>query len=98
MVLPNVKCFRRQPKRWDALKLKQQPILHAIKVQLGEKFEPLINDLANQSVQECHNKFVDDINETTKNMIEYRRNKAIDSLFQETKDLCEKRRAFRKKF
>ena len=61
--------FRRQPKRYDVPKLKQQAILDIFKVQLREKFEPLINDLANQSVEGCYNKFVDDINKRTKNMI-----------------------------
>ena len=87
----------RQPKRYDVPKLKQQAILDTFKVQLGGKFEPLINDLANQSVEGCYNKFVDDINKRTKNMMWYRRNKAIDSLSQEAEDLCEKRRALRKK-
>ena len=94
---PKVKHFRHQPKRYDVSKLKQQPILEAFKARLGGKFEPLINDIDNQSVEECYTKFVDAINMTTKDMIRYRRNKAIDSLPQETKDLCEKRRALRKK-
>ena len=93
--LSKVEHFRRQTKRYDISKLKHA-ILDALKVQLGGNFELLINDLANQSVEECYNKPVDDINETTKNMIGYRRNKATDSFSQETKDLCEQRRALRK--
>ena len=88
--LPKVKHFRHQPKRYYVSKLKQQPILESFKALLGGKFRPLINDIDNQSVEECYTKSVDDINVTTKDMIGCRRNKAIDSLPQETKDLCEK--------
>ena len=80
--LPKVKHFRNQPKRYYVSKLKQQPILEAFKAPLGGKFGPLINDIDNQSVEECYTKFIDDINVATKDMIGYRRNKAIDSLPQ----------------
>ena len=95
--IPKVKHYQHQSKRFDVSKLKQQPIIDAFKVQLGGKFEPLINDLDNQSVEVSYNKFVDETNAITKNMIGYRKNKAIDTLSQETKDMREKRRSLRKK-
>ena len=85
LILPKVKHFGHQPKRYDVSKLKQQPIVEAFKARLGEKFEPMINDIDNQSFEECYTKFVDDINVTTKDMIGYRRKKAIDTLPQENK-------------
>ena len=68
------------------------------KVKLEGKFEPRINDLANQSVEECYNKFTDDINEPSKNMIGYGRKKAINSLSKETKHLSKKKEHLGKKF
>ena len=67
--IPKVKHYQHQSKRFDVSKLKQQPIIDAFKVQLGGKFEPLINDLDNQSVEVSYNKLVDETNAITKNMI-----------------------------
>ena len=66
-------------------------------MQLGRKFEPLINDISNQNVEGFYNKFKDGVNEITKNVIGYRRSKAIDVVFEETKALCEKKRSLSKK-
>ena len=68
-----------------------------MRIQLGRKFEPLINDISNQNVENCYHKFIDGVNEITKNVIGYRRSQAIDVLPEETKALCEKRRSLRKK-
>ena len=89
--LPNVKHFRRQPKRYDVSKLKQQPTLDTLKVQLGGTFVPLINDFANQSAEECYNEFVDDINEATKNMIRYTGETKQLTLFLRKQRTCVKK-------
>ena len=95
--LPKVKHYKRQLKRFDISKLKIEPKCNTFKIQLGRKFEPLINDISNQNVEDCYNKFIDDVNGITKNVIGYRRSKAIDALSEETKALREKRRSLRKK-
>ena len=68
-----------------------------MRIQLGRKFEPLINDISNQNVENCYHKFIDGVNGITKNVIGYRRSQAIDVLPEETKALCEKRISLRKK-
>ena len=67
-----------QPKKFNVSKLKHQIILDTVIVKLGGKFEPLINDRTNLSVEDRYNKFVDVANQTTKDMVDCRRNKAID--------------------
>ena len=95
--LPKVKHYKRQLKIFGISKLKTEPIFNTFKIQLGRKFEPLINDISNQNVEGCYNKFKNGVNEITKNVIGYRRSKAIDVLFEETKALCEKKRSLSKK-
>ena len=89
--LPKVKHCKRKLKRFDTSKSKIEPICNTFKIQLGGKFESLINDVSNQNVEDCFNKFLDCVNEITENLISCRRNKAIDALSEE------KKRSFRKK-
>ena len=90
--VPKVKRYKRNLKRFDVSKLQIGPIFNTLKIHLGGTFEPLINDISNQNVEDCYNKFMDVVNEVTKNVIGYRRCKTIDALSEETKALCEKGR------
>ena len=94
---PKVKHYKQQLKRFDISKLKIEPICNTFKIHLGERFELLKNDISNQNVEDCYNKFIDGVNEITKNVTGYRRSKAIDTLPGKTKVLCEERRSLRKK-
>ena len=57
--LPKVKHYKQKLKSFDISKLKIEPICNTFKMQLGGKFEPLINDILIQNVEDCHNKFID---------------------------------------
>ena len=76
--LPKVKHYKQQLKRFDISKLKIEPICNTFKIHLGGRFEPLINDISNQNVEDGYNKFIDGVNEITKNVIGYRRSTAIE--------------------
>ena len=76
--LPKVKHYKQQLKRFDISKLKIEPICNTFKIHLDGRFEPLINDISNQNVEDGYNKFIDGVNEITKNVIGYKRSKAIE--------------------
>ena len=67
--VPKVKRYKRKLKIFDVSKLQIGPIFNTLKIQLGGTFEPLINDISNQNVEDCYNKFMDGVNEVTKNVI-----------------------------
>ena len=76
--LPKFRHSKCKPKKFNALKLKYQPILGTVKVHLEGQFEPLIHDHTDLSFEDRYSKFVDVVNQTTKDMVDCRRNKAID--------------------
>ena len=60
--VPKVKRYKRNLKRFDVSKLQIGPIFNTLKIHLGGTFEPLINDISNQNVEDCYNKFMDVVN------------------------------------
>ena len=91
--LPEVKHYKPKLKRFDISKLKIEPIYNTFKIQLGRKFQPLINDVLNQNVGDCYIKFIGGVNNITK---ESKVTEETKQLMQ-SKALCEKRRSLRKK-
>ena len=91
--LPEVKHYKPKLKRFDISKLKIEPVYNTFKIQLGGKFQPLINDVLNKNVGDCYNKFIDGVNNITK---ESKVTEETKQLMQ-SKALCEKRRSLRKK-
>ena len=51
--LLKVKHYKQELKRFDISKLKIEPIYNTFKIHFSGKFEPWINDISNQNIEDC---------------------------------------------
>ena len=86
---------RATPRRYNVEKLLNWESRNEFEVKIGGAFEPLIDLIEDQTVQDMYKKFVDTTNKVTEETVGYKRKQHVEGMSRELEIKCNERRKAR---